>query len=171
MLHYVLTNDDYRAFNHYAYDHAPGFAAVIARQRVIYTILFALITLIATLPLEPWWLFLPVTAAVALVIWLVWPRLIHGSIDGQLKRATGAGDLARTGPVWLRWDAERVYEDLQGLGSYVDWGRIERIGETPEHLFLMIGQVEAIIVPRRAGAGVAEVAAFARQQVSSRRPG
>lgn len=164
---YELTNDDYVAFNHYAYDNAEAFVKYGLRQRILFTACFAVITLTGGWVVELW-LALIAALGVAAVVWFSWPWLMHRSIESQLKRVSSSGNVGRTGPVWLRWDAERLTEDFHGYGTYVQWWRIERVGETADHLFLFLGQLDAVLIPKRAGAGVADLAGYARSRVAMR---
>jgi hypothetical protein len=65
----------------------------------------------------------------------------------------------------LTWDDQRVYETFDGMGSYVDWNRLVRVAETADHLYLLRGEADPIIVPKRAGSVVAQLAAEARWRV------
>lgn len=168
-LEYTLGNDDYIAFNSHVAFTSPAFRAQSQRVRATGTIAAA-----ATAALVLWLLdrnvagALIMAAAVALSMWLSWPWIHRRTTISQLKRVASKGDLGRTGPVQLGWDETGLHEDVPGGRSTADWSRLRRVGETKDHLFLFLGDLEALIVPKRAGSGVAELAAFARARASSR---
>ena len=165
-LDYVLSDDDYVAFNTDVYRYSPGFVAASRAQRNLLCLVVPLaIVCIGALQGYPLLVLVVGGLAAAAVLWLLWPRLVTQSVRSQLKRAKASGVLSRTGAVALTWDDQRVYETFHDMGCYVDWSRIRRVAETADHLFLLRSEADPVIVPKRAGAGVAQLGAEARWRV------
>ena len=164
-LDYVLSDEDYAAFNVHVYRYSPGFVAASRAQRNQLCIAVAIGIIVIGVLQGHVWVAAVVGVVTSAVLWLLWPRLVTQSIQSQLKRARAAGTLSRTGPVTLTWDDQRVYETFHDMGSYVDWSRLVRVAETDDHLYLLRGEADPIIVPKRAGAGVSQLAVEARQRV------
>ncbi|MGC3994942.1 MAG: YcxB family protein [Propionicimonas sp.] len=166
---FVLTNDDYVAFTRHAYSELPGYSAINRRARIGMALLPLVFAVVFLVLLDD-----PLTAIVgvafATMVWFGWPWAVRHSVTTQLRQVATVGDLGYVGPVRLGWDANRVWQDFAGGGCYADWSRIRQVDETPDHLFLVLGETDAMIVPRRAGAGVDALAAFARTQVAMRPP-
>lgn len=165
-LEYTLTNDDYIAFNRYAATHNPVIVAQSRRIRATGTLAVVVLAGVA------FWLVshevlatVALTAAAAGVMWFIWPSTQRRAINAQLSKLAKAGDLGRLGPTVLTWDDDGLTESATASRAVVGWERVRRVEETAGHLFVFAGELEALIVPKRAGDGVAELAAYARTQV------
>ena len=166
-LEYTLTNDDYVAFNRYAARHAPAIVAQSRRIRRTGTVVAAAAAAVA------FWLIsgelftmLLMTVAAAAVMWFIWPVVQRRTVDAQLNRLARTGELGRLGATVLTWDEAGLTEAATASHAAVGWERIRRIGETDRHLFLFTGDLEALIVPKAAGDGVAELARFAQARLA-----
>ena len=119
-LDYVLSDDDYVAFNTDVYRYSPGFVAASRAQRNLLCLVVPLaIVCIGALQGYPLLVLVVGGLAAAAVLWLLWPRLVTQSVRSQLKRAKASGVLSRTGAVALTWDDQRVYETFHDMGCYV----------------------------------------------------
>ena len=67
----------------------------------------------------------------------------------------------------LTWDESGLVESAVASQAIVGWERVRRVAETAEHLFVFIGDLDALIVPKRAGQAVAELARFAQVRVAT----
>lgn len=166
-LEYELTNDDYLAFNRHLARTSPTVLAQVERARRV-VVASAVGIGLAVLWLATRELILSVvaTAIATAVMWLTWTALHHRNMDAQLRRMARKGDLGRLGPTVLTWDDRRITESATASQAIVGWQRVQRVEETEQHLFLMLGDLEALVVPKRAGAGVAELAVFARTKLA-----
>ena len=165
-LKYSLTSDDYVAFNEYVATSMPPYADQARRARVVGATMVPLVVGIALWVLERNLLASVIGAAVASVIlWFTWPGFHRWSVASRLKRLASSGELGRTGATTLAWDEERVTEAARASRAEIGWERLERVAETPKHLFLFVGAQEALIVPKRAGEDTAELAGYARARL------
>ena len=167
-LEYTLTNEDYVAFNHYAARHTPAIMAQARRIRTTGTAAAAVMAAVV------FWLLsgellttLLTTVAAAAVMWFVWPSAQRRAINSQLNRLAKAGDLGRLGATVLTWDADGLTETALASRATVGWERVRRVEETAQHILIFTGDLEALIVPKRAGDGVAELARFARARLAA----
>ena len=87
---------------------------------------------------------LPFAAGVALVIGSYW---LHTRRLRKLSEPDADG--AVLGPCTLRFDVDGVHVSKPCARASYAWGSIQRISATPEHLFLWIDRLAAIIVPLR----------------------
>lgn len=68
----------------------------------------------------------------------------------SIQRAVGSRPGATfEGPVDLVLDGTGVECNSEGTHSTMEWRTIRRIEETPTHLFLMMSEVQALIIPKR----------------------
>ncbi|MGC3955001.1 MAG: YcxB family protein [Propionicimonas sp.] len=167
-LEYALTNDDYVAFNRFAATSAPAIVAQSRRVRVTGTLVTAVLAVVV------FWLVSGdllttalMTAVLAAVMWFIWPATHQRAINTQLRRLAKAGELGRLGHTVLTWDESGLTETAEASHARVGWERVRRVEESTRHLFLFTGDLEALIVPRSAGDGVADLACFARSRLSA----
>lgn len=168
-LEYTLTNDDYIAFNRYAAKHNPAIVAQARRVRVTGTLATMVVGAVT------FWLIsqealttLLMTAAVTGVMWSVWPSSHRRAINAQLNRLAKEGDLGRLGETVLTWDDEGLTEAATASRAIVGWEGVRRLEETAQHLFVFTGDLEALIVPKRAGPAVADLVAVAQAKLAAR---
>ena len=165
-LTYSLTGDDYLAFNQFVATTLPPYAEQARRVRVIGATVVPLAVGIALWVMERNLVASLLAAAVgAGVLWFTWPGFHRWSVTSRLKRIASTSGLGRTGATTLAWDEERVIEAAKASRAEVGWERLERVEETPRHLFLFVGPQEALIVPKRAGDAVGELAGYARTRL------
>lgn len=173
-LEYSLTNDDYLAFNRYAATHHTTIGAYARRVRVNGTVAAGLLALIVFwLVSQDPFLTAITTILAAGVMWMLWPWAQRRAIDSQLNKLAKTGDLGRLGDTVLTWDDSGLTESAAASQAIVGWERVRRVEETASHVFIFLGELEALIVPKRAGAGVAELvrAAQARRAAREQEPG
>ncbi len=166
-LEYTLTNDDYIAFNQYAAKHTPAIVAQARRIRTTGTLAAAVMAAVV------FWLVsgelfttVLMTSAAGAVMWFIWPSTQRRSVNAQLNRLAKAGELGRLGATVLTWDADGLTEAATSSRALVGWDRVRRIEATAQHVFVFTGDLEALIVPKRAGAGVAELVRFAQVRLT-----
>jgi hypothetical protein len=167
-LEYTLTNDDYVAFNQYAAKHTPAIVAQARRIRTTGTLAAGVMAAVV------FWLVsrellttVLMTAAAAGMMWFIWPGAQRRAVNTQLNKLAKAGDLGRLGETVLTWDESGLVESAVASQAIVGWERVRRVAETAEHLFVFIGDLDALIVPKRAGQAVAELARFAQVRVAT----
>ncbi|MGC4154171.1 MAG: YcxB family protein [Propionicimonas sp.] len=162
-LEYTLTNDDYIAFNQYAARHTPAIVAQSRRIRTTGTLAAGVMAAVV------FWLVskellttVAMTAAAAGMMWFIWPSTQRRAVNAQLNRLAKDGDLGRLGETVLTWDDHALTEAATASQAVVGWERVRRIEETAQHLFIFTGDLEALIVPKRAGNTAAELARVVR---------
>ena len=166
-LRYSLTSDDYLAFNEYVATSLPPYADQARQVRVAGAIAVPLAVGITLWAVERNLVASVLAAAVAAaILWFTWPGFHRWSVISRLKRLAAASDLGRTGATTLSWDEDRVTEAAKASRAEVGWERLERVAETPRHLFLFVGPQEALIVPKRAGDDVGVLAGYARNRLA-----
>lgn len=167
-LEYTLTNDDYIAFNQYAAKHTPAIVGQSRRIRTTGTLAAAVMAAVV------FWLVshdvataVLMTAAAAGVMWFIWPATQRRAVDAQLNRLAKTGELGRLGATVLTWDSDGLTESATASRAIVGWERVRRVEETAQHLFVFTGDLEALIVPKRAGDGAAELGRIARARLAA----
>ncbi|MCA0253666.1 MAG: YcxB family protein [Actinobacteria bacterium] len=167
-LEYTLTNDDYVAFNRYAAKSSPMILAQSHRIRTTGTLAAAVMAAVVFwfLSREPFTALL-MTAAAAGVMWFIWPAIQRRAVNVQLNQLARAGDLGRLGETVLTWDERGITEAATASQAVVGWERVRRVEESGQHLYVFTGDLEALIVPKRAGAGVAELARFTQGKLAA----
>ena len=167
-LAYSLTSDDYLAFNQFVATALPPYADQARRMRLIGATVVPLAVGITLWVMERNLVASLLAAAVgAAVLWFTWPGFHRWSVTSRLKRLARTSGLGRTGATTLSWDEQQVTEAARASRAEVGWERLERVAETPGHVFLFVGPQEALIVPKRAGDGGAELAGYARSRLAS----
>ncbi|MCW5954316.1 MAG: YcxB family protein, partial [Propionibacteriaceae bacterium] len=105
-----------------------------------------------------------------LVVWIGWPWVLRWGTWLVCRLFGRTGILGPIGSHQLEWDEQGLRESSPRRTTTRSWDQLARAEESSDHLILFLNPVVAVIVPKRAVAGIAEVAAFARDQVVSRRP-
>ncbi|MDQ7992128.1 MAG: YcxB family protein [Propionicimonas sp.] len=168
-LDYELTNDDYVAFNQHAAVTAPALVGQARRVRVAGTVVVPVVAGLGLWVLERDPVQALFVAAVgAAVVWFSWPPIQRATTAVQLKRMSAATGLGRTGPTTLVWDDHWITESASATQASVGWERLDRVEETPQHVFLFVGPLEGLVVPKRAGVGASELARYARERIAGR---
>lgn len=169
-LEYTLTNDDYIAFNRYAATHNPAIVAQSRRIRTTGTLAAAVMAAVV------FWLVshdaataVLMTVAAGGVMWFIWPTTQRRALNAQLNRLAKTGELGRLGATVLTWDSDGLTESATASRASVGWERVRRVEETAQHLFVFAGDLEALIVPKRAGAGVAELGRRVQEELIARK--
>lgn len=167
-LEYTLTNDDYVAFNQHAARSAPALLAQARRVRVTGTLLISVLAVVVFwFVSREWATTLLMTVVLAAVMWFSWPPIQRRTIEAQLRRIAKSGELGRLGATTLTWDRNGITETATASQAVAGWERLRRVEETPDHLFLFLGELEALVVPKRAGDGVDDLARFARARLAT----
>ena len=166
-LEYTLTNDDYVAFNRYAASHSPVIVAQARRIRTTGTLAAGVVGAVV------FWLVsrellttVLMTAVAAGMMWFIWPATQRRAVNTQLNKLAKAGELGRLGETGLSWDDSGLVESAAASQAIVGWERVRRVAENAGHLFIFVGDLDALVVPKRAGAGVAELARFAQARAA-----
>jgi len=165
-LDYELTEDDYLAFNQHAAVAAPALVAQSRRARLLWTVVIPLALGVGLWILERDAALAVIAAAIAAgTLWFTWPYFLRRSVTARLRRLAATTGLGRTGATTLVWDDHGITESAASSRASVGWERLDRVEETPRHLFLFVGPLEGLIVPKRAGGEVAELARYARERI------
>jgi hypothetical protein len=166
-LEYDLTNDDYIAFNRHLARTSPTIQAQLVRaQRMGGFVTLGVGAALVWLLTRNLMITVIAVAAVTVTTWFMWSSLYRRTLDAQLKRMARTGDLGRLGATVLTWDENGLTESAADSQAIVGWPRLQGVEETDQHLFLMLGDLEALVVPRRAGAEVAALAAAAQTKLA-----
>ena len=140
-LEYVLSNEDYVAFNlHVAQTH-QHYRNELFRYRIIGAlVLAAFVAIVAVTMLE-----------VGPAFTFLQPHALRRAIRRSVTRIANASALGATGPTRLWLDADGVHEECAGLTTSALWPVLGRIEESGEHAYIFISPVAAFVVPKRAG--------------------
>ena len=168
-IEYEISTDDMVAFHLHQNEHSLAgrgcrwgfqlfFGMISAAGSVIYFI-------VGDYLMASVWL----AAAVLLVV--LAPRILRGSIKRQIVRLYRRGDnRGGIGTHRLSLTPEAMVDVAGESESRVAWSDVEKIAATDDHLFIYISAESAIVVPRRAfsdDAGWAEFGEAARQYRSA----
>lgn len=167
-LHYTVTPEDYVAFC-LQQARRPD---LVRRHRIMVTLLMLGIAFLPAL--LPWWLGNEPFKA-------VWPRLptmlilavllqvIMHPIAAWLRRAgvrRAALALLGRSPSGTFLGPHRMWTSPEGMHfqgtqseSRIAWSAVTGLAETPDHLFVLIGPAQSVILPKR-GQNPADVAGF-----------
>lgn len=179
-LEYEVTPADFEAFNLHVADR-PRLRAQRRRRAIAFLILFPLAVAAIGLvfrgkgkggPDLTWYILVQLAvgfavAAVAILLsHLLYRQRLRGVVRGMLGRNPREGFL---GPQRLEAGPEGVtLESAHQRGTY-RWSGVAGVEETATHLFVMLGEVYGIIVPKR-GQDAAALAALRAEAAASARP-
>lgn len=172
-LEYVLTGEDYVAFNLHAATTLADTRRQLFRYRTggaLGVALFVVILGVATRS-DGLALTFVIAAFAAALWWGLSPRLMQRSMRRTLARIAETSGLGHVGPTSLRLDAHGVYEECGGVATSAKWPEVLRVDETPEHGFIFIGPMAAFIVPKTTGTRVDAFLATARARLSAEKAG
>lgn len=152
-LEYVLSNEDYVAFNlHVAQTHQHHRNELFRYRIIGALVLAAFVAIVAVTMLKVGPAFtLSVSVVAGALWWLLQPHALRRAIRRSLTRIANASALGATGPTRLWLDADGVHEQCAGLTTSALWPVLGRIEESGEHAYIFISPVAAFVVPKRAG--------------------
>lgn len=152
-LEYVLTCEDYVAFNVHAATTLAETRRQLFQYRVGGALGLALLVVILDVTTRgdglAWALVL--AAIPAALWWGLSPQLMQRSMRRTLARIADTSGLGHVGPTSQRLDARGVHEECGGVATSAEWAEILRVDETAEHGFIFIGPMAAFIVPKTIG--------------------
>ena len=166
------TKEDLIAFNLYHHAHSPTTRRQLQqpwiRTTAIWLLVFGLIWFFADqrrgTPLQTFLDLLPLLYGLIgylLFVLVYYPfayrRTIRKTVDSMADEGKNRGLL---GPHRVTLTAESIIEATDFSESTTSWKAVERVANSGEHAFIYVNSLAAIMVPRRAFAGVAEFNEF-----------
>lgn len=176
VLDYVLTETDLAAFAAWqargsGEDARRGRRSAVIGAWLVGVAAYLVVSAVLTIPLllgREWWLagggeVLALVGGLALG-WAEWRsgRLAERLVSRPYRRRAREA-LARTGGdrrVWL--DADGLNVAVANRSEHLGWARLTGLVETDDHVFVLVGTNAAHVIPKRAGPGVAALAAEIR---------
>jgi hypothetical protein len=147
-IEFTLEEGDVLAFADYHSEHSVASREIRRRQTYGYALLFSLFGLV-------FWFFGEAALAIAFLVlgpfWVVWwPARARRLVRKQTAALYRAGpNPIFDGPHVLRLeDASLVYV-TPAAESRMPLTTVQRIASTPDYLFIYVGAVQAVVVPRR----------------------
>lgn len=151
VIKYELTLDDYIAFNLF---HTSNSGA-LRRRRIVGTVLTSFITFVGTLlighPPELGIGFSVIIALFCVVIsWYVY-KLAYGRAQSRTVRRMYQEGCNKSilGPREVTIDENSIFSRSEFIEARYFWKGVDRIIETPDHAFLYVAAVSALIIPKR----------------------
>jgi hypothetical protein len=147
-IEYQLGEEDLLAFSEYHLAHSPSDREVRRRQTYGYAGLFAVFGLIFTL-------FGEAALAIAFLVlgplWIAyWPwRVKQIQRKQMLARYREGKNPTLEGPVVLGLDDEGLTCVNATSQSRMSFAAVQRVADTPDHFFVYLGAVQAMVIPRR----------------------
>lgn len=144
-----LTQDDYMKFNIY---HASQ-SDMVKRQRLIARligpVLFMAVAIYAAQRVSLW---IVAYFGVISLLWLVfYPKFAEKSMKRRLKKFLEEGEPGILyGSRHLSFDEDQIVVDQAGAISEYNWHHITKMVEDNHAVYLYVGNVQAIIMPKRA---------------------
>ena len=168
-LEYVLTGEDYVAFNVHASKTLEESRRQLSRHRILGALGLALFVAVLDVTTRGNGLTLTfVFAAITGVLWwALLPSLVRRSVRRSLARIADTTGLGHVGPTSLRLDALGVHEECGGVATSAKWAQILRVDETAEHGFIFISPLAAFVVPKTIGTPVDDFLAMVRLRLTS----
>ena len=168
---YVVTGEDFAAFNVHVLRTDPEQRRQVARHRVGGMVAAGVLALVLGWALLGDAVVAVVAAGVAAVGWWVtWPKAVARSVRKtalRLGRPLISPAPART-RLWL--DDEGLHEECNGVVTNAEWSGVQRVDETDDHGFVFVSPMSAVIVPKREDrAGVSAFLAEARARAAGAR--
>lgn len=85
------------------------------------------------------------------IMWFLTPRLVRREYRRNFGRMAKDPGIGVTGSHRLVADDYGITEITTDRSSSAAWAAIERVDETPDHVFVFFGPVQAFVIPRRIG--------------------
>lgn len=157
-----LTADDYAEFAAYVYKRPE-----LRRRRYLSHLRFAVLMVVVLLGYLMWqtwdghgpnWgALLPVyfeglavglgiLALLALAYEFVLPWLVRMNTRRMLARQPDGLFLGRH---QLVFDADGIQDSVAAASGRIDWADVRRVEETPQHLYVILGALQGVIIPKR----------------------
>ena len=151
-LEFQLTAEDYAAFNLH---HALTSRNALRQQRrarvnttvAVLVVSMVVVSLVSGRVVEG----IFVAIAATLVSWLIFPWSWRRALSSSLRQTSVDHTLSTLGGRRLTVDHEGLIETRDGTTISAHWDDVERVDETPTHVFVYVGPTSAFIVPRRVG--------------------
>ena len=147
-LEYQLEEEDLLAFSEYHLAHSPSNREVRRRQTYGYAVLFAVFGLIFLV-------FGEAALAIAFLVlgplWIAyWPWRVKQIQRKQLLARYREGkNPVLEGPVVLGIDEDGLTSVNSMSQSRTSFAAVQRVADTPDHFFVYLGAVQAMVIPRR----------------------
>ena len=144
-IEYNLTSDDWEAFGDYCVDHAPSFTK--ARRQAQFMVVFF------------GGIFGSAIGAYYGVLWPLWIGLGIGvggalyQIPRDIKKSTRdfvlrQRAIARQGRHVADARPDGLHTENDVASTRLNWAMIDRIDETPTHVFIMLAEASGYVIPR-----------------------
>lgn len=154
-LRYTITESDFTAFTEWHYENSGEGRNAMRRMYLLGFVIFVALALMGYNDPdhgihEPvrYAMYLGVTAAALIVIYSGYLKLIRPMIVRGLARTGRFREML--GETSMRIEEDRIHiRNPHGSGR-MKWRDVERIAETPGHFFLVLGPMQAFIIPKRA---------------------
>ena len=147
-IEFRLGEEDLLAFSEYHLDHSPSSREARRRQTYGYAVLLAVFGLV-------FMFFGEAALAIAFLVlgplWIAyWPwRLKQIQREQLLRVVPGGQNPALEGLVSLGLDDEGLTCANATSQSRMSFAAVHGVTDTPDHLFIYLGAVQAIVIPRR----------------------
>jgi len=147
-----LTADDYAEFAAYVYKRPE-----LRRRRYLSHLRFAVLMVVVLLGYPNWGALLPVyfeglavglgiLALLALAYEFVLPGLVRMNTRRMLAKRPDGLFLGRH---QLVFGADGIEDSIADASGRIDWGDVRRVEETPQHLYVILGTLQGVIIPKR----------------------
>ena len=152
-IEYEVREADLVAFNHYHAASSDTLKSAYRRNRYVSTLTLVLLAVLC------WraWDALPLALSFGLFgfIWFFFsPRYVRRERGKQVKRMYAEGRNEGTiGRQKLRVAPSGLTNSSEQGESQINWSAVERIAETPSHIFIYISAVTAFVIPRETTSG------------------
>jgi hypothetical protein len=151
-IEYDLVPDDFVAFNMHHALHSEAARRQSATTRIGASVVLPLAVGIMLAAASHDVAFGAVTTLVSgVVLWFLWPRLWSRQMKRFLMRAASSDGLGTVGTQTLSIEDEGLREVSPGSETFTAWSKVRRIDETPDHVFIFVGPVQAFVIPKRIG--------------------
>ncbi|HKS07232.1 MAG TPA: YcxB family protein [Gemmatimonadaceae bacterium] len=144
-IEYTLTNDDWNAFADYCVDHAPSFIKARKQTQVLTVLTGALLGSAIGGWYGVWW---PSAVGVLIGIGGAIFQIPRDMKKGTRKFVLRQTAIAREGRHVADAQADGLYTENDIANAKVAWRMVERIDETPTHVFVLLAEATGYVIPR-----------------------
>lgn len=159
---FILTKEDYIAYNIHHIEHSPSMRKSLNIQRyglaMIFLVFPFIIASLTSIPL-PVWL---VVYGTVFIVWIkFYPKYFISSTKKRIVRLIEEGNSANLLGERSILLTEDGVEEISPQGeSRTTWGSIEKIDETDDYTYIYTSPINAYLVPTRAFEGTAQKSEF-----------
>lgn len=146
---FALTEEDVFIFNRFHVRNSPTAGRTFNRFRLLMPALMLLVAAVNSVILETKAVILGVTAALIIVWFLVYGRLIDFSIRRSLRRMKKSGAVMYDQEIILEFDDLNVTEKSEGIEATIDYSVIESVESDKSGVYLYNTSQSARVIPAR----------------------